>query len=106
MHTKGVNLEGYNSRENAADFEDLRKALGYKKWNLFGASYGSRLGWTIIRDFPESVRSAVLLGVFPPESNLFGDRVRSIDKLLFTVFQSCKENKGWNSRYPKRGEQK
>jgi pimeloyl-ACP methyl ester carboxylesterase len=79
IQKEGVDLEGYNSRENAADFEDLRKALGCKKWNLFGASYGSRLGLTIMRDFPESVRSAILLGVFPPESNLFGDRVRSVD---------------------------
>lgn len=95
-----VDLEGYNSRENAADFEDLRKALGYKKWNLYGVSYGSRLGLTIMRDFPKSVRSAILLGVYPPESNLFGDRVRSIEKSLLTVFQKCEDNKDCNSRYP------
>ncbi|TLP75422.1 alpha/beta fold hydrolase [Maribacter sp. ACAM166] len=35
-----VDLSGYNSKEIAADFEDLRKELGYKKWNLFGGSYG------------------------------------------------------------------
>ncbi|WP_343486183.1 alpha/beta hydrolase [Allomuricauda sp. d1] len=100
IQQKGVDLEGYNSREIAADFEDLRKALGYKKWNLYGASYGSRLGLTIMRDFPKSVRSTILLGVFPPESNLFGDRVRSIEKSLLAVLQNCKESKGCNSRYP------
>ncbi|WP_339655097.1 alpha/beta hydrolase [uncultured Maribacter sp.] len=100
IQKKGVDLEGYNSRENATDFEDLRKALGIKKWNLYGVSYGSRLGLTIMRDFPENVRSAILLGVHPPESNLFGDRVRSIDKSLLAILKSCKENKGCNSRYP------
>ncbi len=100
IQQKGVNLEGYNSRESASDFEDLRKALGYKKWNLYGASYGSRLGLTIMRDFPKSVRSAILLGVFPPESNIFGDRVRSIDKSLSMVFQKCEDNKDCNRRYP------
>ena len=59
MEQKGVDLAGYTSKENAADFEDLRKALGYEKWNLFGVSYGSRLGLTIMRDFPNSVRSAL-----------------------------------------------
>lgn len=99
IQQNGVDLEGYNSRENAADFEDLRKALGYKKWNLYGVSYGSRLGLTIMRDFPKSVRSAILLGVYPPQSNLFGDRVRSIEKSLLTVFQKCEDNKDCNSRY-------
>ncbi len=100
MQQKGVDLAGYNSRENAADFEDLRKALGHKKWNLYGASYGSRLGLTIMRDFPKSVRSAILIGVFPPESNMFEDRVRSIDRSLLAIFERCKKNKDCNSRYP------
>ncbi|WP_339707657.1 alpha/beta fold hydrolase [uncultured Kriegella sp.] len=97
---KGVDLAGYNSRENAADFEDLRKALGYDKWNLFGASYGTRLGLTIMRDFPNSVRSSILAGVLAPESDLFGDRIRSIDSSLFTVLRRCEENKDCNNRYP------
>ncbi|MDT0686180.1 alpha/beta hydrolase [Autumnicola psychrophila] len=100
IQQKGSDLAGYNSRENATDFEDLRKVLGYKKWNLFGVSYGSRLGLTIMRDFPESVRSAVLMGVFPPEFNMYGDRVRSLNGSLLGVLQSCKENKSCNKQYP------
>ncbi len=52
-----TDLSGYNSRENAADYEALRKELGYKKWNVFGGSYGSRLGLTIMRDFPNNLSS-------------------------------------------------
>ena len=74
LNKKGVDLAGYNSQENAADFEALRKDLGYEQWNLLGASYGSRLGLTIMRDFPNSVRSSIFVGVFPPESQLFGEK--------------------------------
>lgn len=97
---KRVDLAGYNSRENAADFEDLRKVLGYKKWNLYGASYGTRLGLTIMRDFPNSVRSATLVGVLAPESDLFGDRIKSFENTLFAVLQRCEENEDCNNRYP------
>ena len=73
MKQDGVDLAGYTSKENAADFEDLRKALGYEKWNLFGVSYGSRLGLTIMRDFPNGVRSAVLAGILAPETDFIND---------------------------------
>ncbi|PKA98069.1 pimeloyl-ACP methyl ester carboxylesterase [Flavobacteriaceae bacterium MAR_2009_75] len=100
MKKGAVDLAGYNSRENAADFEDLRKALGYKKWNLFGASYGSRLGLTIMRDFPKGVRSAVLVGILAPESDIFGHRIRNIENSLFASLRGCEENEGCNNRYP------
>lgn len=95
-----VDLAGYNSRENAADFEDLRKALGYKKWNLFGGSYGSRLGLTIMRDFPNSVRSAVLSAILPPETNYFNNSIQNFENSLFAVLLRCKEDGSCNSRYP------
>ncbi len=39
----GVNVAAYNTTENAADVDDLRRALGYEQVNLFGVSYGTML---------------------------------------------------------------
>lgn len=100
LEQKGVDLAGYNSRENAADFEDLRKALGYDQLNLFGASYGTRLGLTIMRDFPNSVRSATFIGVFPPESQLFGELIGNFENSLFEVLLRCEQDEECTSRYP------
>ncbi len=100
LKQNAIDLAGYNSRENAADFEDLRKALGYKKWNLFGASYGSRLGLTIMRDFPNSVRSSIFIGVFPPEYQLFGELIDNFENSLFEVLQRCEQNENCNRLYP------
>ena len=100
MKKDRVDLAGYNSRENAADFEDLRKVLGYDKWNLFGASYGTRLGLTIMRDFPNSVRSSVLAGVLAPETNFLNESNKNFENSLFSVLDRCEKNEECNSRYP------
>ena len=95
-----VDVSGYNSRENAADLEDLRKHLGYEKWNLFGGSYGSRLGLTYMRDFPNKTRSAILFGVFAPESNLYANLVTNFKKSLYNVFDDCENDSDCRNRYP------
>lgn len=62
----GRDLTAYNTTENAADFADLRTALGITEWNVFGASYGSNLGLTLMREHPEGIRSVILVSVQPP----------------------------------------
>ncbi len=97
---KQVDVSGYNSRENAADFEDLRKQLGYKQWNLFGGSYGSRLGLTLMRDFPQSIRSSILFGVFPPEIDLYRNFIGNFKASLFRTFDACANDLDCNKKYP------
>jgi pimeloyl-ACP methyl ester carboxylesterase len=63
----GIDLTDYNSINNAADVEAIRIALGYQRWNLFGVSYGTKLGLEVLRRHPEAVRSAVLDSVYPPQ---------------------------------------
>lgn len=63
----GIDLADYNSINNAADVEAIRVALGYEQWNLFGISYGTKLGLEVLRRHPDGVRSAVLDSVYPPQ---------------------------------------
>jgi pimeloyl-ACP methyl ester carboxylesterase len=37
---KGIDIDGYTTIESAHDLEDLRRALGARKLNLWGISYG------------------------------------------------------------------
>ncbi|MGB5817851.1 MAG: alpha/beta fold hydrolase [Saonia sp.] len=97
---KEIDLSAYNSRENAADFESLRKKLGYKQWNLMGGSYGSRLGLTIMRDFPNSVRSSVLFGIFGPDSDLYTNFISSFSQSLLGTFEECRKDPDCNRQYP------
>jgi pimeloyl-ACP methyl ester carboxylesterase len=61
--SQGVDIDGYNTRENAQDIEDLRRALGARKLNLWGISYGSHLGLTFMKYHGPSVNKAVLSGI-------------------------------------------
>jgi pimeloyl-ACP methyl ester carboxylesterase len=62
---RGIDIAAYNTTENAADFADLRRALGYDRWNVFGVSYGTYLAQTIMRDHPEGIRSVTLDSTVP-----------------------------------------
>ena len=57
----------YTTAAAAADLELVRLALGYGKVNLWGGSYGTRLGQAYARAYPASVRSLILDGVAAPD---------------------------------------
>jgi len=58
-------IASYNTAANADDVDDLRAALGYAKLNLYGISYGSRLGLEVLRRHGDNVRAAVIEGLVP-----------------------------------------
>ncbi|GGK88662.1 hypothetical protein Sme01_01820 [Sphaerisporangium melleum] len=63
---QGVDLRGYVTSEIAADVVDLRHALGYDRWNLFGVSYSTRSMLAAAEADPEGTRSVVLDSFLPP----------------------------------------
>ena len=95
----GVDFGAYNSAESAADVADLRVALGYDEWDLYGVSYGTRLALTVMRDHPEGVRSVILDSTYPPEidgvANILPNAARALDEL----FSACASDPICNSTY-------
>jgi pimeloyl-ACP methyl ester carboxylesterase len=67
LASQGFDLTAYNTIASAGDLSDLRQALGYSQWNLYGISYGTRLALVTMRAFPEGIRSVVLDSVIPPQ---------------------------------------
>ena len=59
----GVAIDSYTTLESAHDIEDLRKALGARRLNLWGISYGSHLGLAVMKYHPATVGRAVLSGI-------------------------------------------
>ena len=97
---QGINLSAYNSRENAADVEDLRISLGYEQVNLYGISYGSRLALTMMRDNPGGIRSVILDAVLPPQANLNQEIGLNIYRSLNAVFDDCAADSACSAAHP------
>ena len=57
---RGVDPNDFNTIESAHDVNDLRRALDVPKINLHGASYGSHLGLTVLKQHGEHVDRAIL----------------------------------------------
>lgn len=96
---QGIDLNGFNSLQNAGDVADIIHALGYKQMTVYGVSYGTRLALTTMRLYPAVVRAAVLDSVYPPNDNrtqLPSDAQRAFDVL----FQGCAKNPICTQKYP------
>lgn len=100
LQANGIDLSAYSTVESAADLRDIVKLLGYEKVNLYGASYGTRLGLVTMRNHPEIVRSVILDSVVPVESNVLNEYPNSVDSALSRLFTSCAANHECNRAYP------
>jgi pimeloyl-ACP methyl ester carboxylesterase len=89
----------YTTAAAARDIEQVRQALGYGKINVWGGSYGTRLGQAYARAFPASVRSLVLDAVAAPDQVIPAggrDSQVALDKL----FDACARDKACHKAYP------
>jgi pimeloyl-ACP methyl ester carboxylesterase len=96
----GVNLAAYTSAASAADVNDIVAALGYEQVNLYGVSYGTRLALTVMRDFPQIVRSAVLDSVLPIEARPYNDGASMRDYALGVLFDDCAVDPECSAAFP------
>ncbi len=100
LQSEGVNLQMYNSAASAADVNDLAAALGYDKVNLWGISYGTKLGLTVLRDYPEIVQSAVLDSVYAPEVDDLQIQSSGVTGSLNELFSRCAADAACSDAYP------
>jgi pimeloyl-ACP methyl ester carboxylesterase len=87
---EGVDLDGYDTPNNAADVADLRVALGIDEWNLRGVSYGSALAIETMRIHPEGIRSVLLDSVVTPDGAFGGvARGESALRAFGELYDAC-----------------
>jgi pimeloyl-ACP methyl ester carboxylesterase len=53
------------------DMEAMRVALGYPRWNYWGMSYGTRIGYTYAKTFPDSIRTMIVDGSLYPQESVY-----------------------------------
>jgi pimeloyl-ACP methyl ester carboxylesterase len=89
----------YTTANAARDIDQVRRALGYGKINLWGGSYGTRLGQAYARAYPDKVRTLVLDAVAAPDQVIPAggrDSQAALDKL----FGQCDADPACRKAYP------
>jgi pimeloyl-ACP methyl ester carboxylesterase len=97
---RGIDLSAYNTIESAADYEDLRTALGLPKWNVWGMSYGTDVALTYLRLYPSGIRSVGIDGVVPPDVAGSAFAWPSLKEGIYGVFAACAAQPPCRQRYP------
>jgi pimeloyl-ACP methyl ester carboxylesterase len=71
------------------DLDRLRETLGVESWNLYGISYGTRVGQHYLRRYGERVRTLILDGVVPAELPLGPAIATDAQHALDAIFARC-----------------
>src|SRR5258706_885945 len=90
----------YTTVSAIADLDEVRASLGYEKLNLWGGSYGTRVGLEYLRRFPQHVRTIVLDGVAPAGMKLPLSFVTDGDAALERLLDACAAEKHCGETYP------
>jgi pimeloyl-ACP methyl ester carboxylesterase len=97
---KKADLRRYGTSDAVRDLDDVRRALGYEKIDLFGLSYGTTVALRYMRRYPHTVRAAVLMGVAPPDLLPPQHHATAAARALDLVFEECAMASGCRTRFP------
>ena len=98
--SSGINLQAYTSIADATDVHDLVHALGYQQVDLYGVSYGTRLALTVMRLFPDDIRSVILDSTLPTQIKLFNTLPAVRQHAYDTLFKGCAASATCHATYP------
>jgi pimeloyl-ACP methyl ester carboxylesterase len=84
-----TDLSMFNTEAIADDADDLRRALGYETWGLYGISYGTRVGLEVMRRHGAHVHNAVLDSVYPPQVGGVAWMIDSSREALERLIAGC-----------------
>lgn len=100
LENKGIDLNGYNTNEIAADIEDLRKVLNIEQYNLLTISYSTKIAQVLIRDYPKTIRSAVMDSPLPLEVNYDEVSIKNLLDAVDKLLNDCAQDSECNKAFP------
>ncbi len=92
-------FSAFTTANSVRDIEQVRRALGYDKINLWGASYGTRLAQEYARAYPGALRAIILDGVAAPDQAIPAGG-RDGQAALELLFAHCAADKACHKAYP------
>jgi pimeloyl-ACP methyl ester carboxylesterase len=95
----GIVLRDFGTVVTAQDFDMVRRALGVTQWDVFGVSYGTTVAMTLMTRYPDTIRSAVLDSVDPPDPLLPQDSINFANARV-AFFAACEGDTACAAAYP------
>ncbi len=96
----GIDLNGYHTKESAADIEDLRRVLNIDQYNFLSGSYSTKIAQVLLREHPESIRSVVMDSPLPLESNYDEVSVTNLYEATNKLLDDCENDNDCNRAFP------
>ncbi len=95
----GINLSAFNNSEIADDIDMVMKALKYEKYNVFGFSAGTLTVQYLLKNYSESLNSAVITAIVDMKENLAAGSSNTI-VTMEKIFDVCKTDEQYKDAYP------
>ena len=100
IKASGADITKINTWQNAQDVRAVMHTLGYPSYNIYGISYGTKLGQEVMRSAPEGLRSVVLDSVAPVQVPIYDTLAMPHAEAIQSVFDTCKTDAKCNEAYP------
>jgi pimeloyl-ACP methyl ester carboxylesterase len=95
---RGIDLADFGTQTTAEDINQVRQALGIKRWNVYGESYGTTVAMTLMALHPDTLRSVVLDSVYPPDPMPPPSSIIGAARAAF--FNACTQNRACAAATP------
>ena len=97
---QGIDLNGYNTNEIAADINDLVNVLGIEQYNLLTISYSTKIAQVLMRDYPDRIRSVVMDSPLPLEVSYDEESVKNLLETVEQLLDDCAADEQCNGAFP------
>jgi pimeloyl-ACP methyl ester carboxylesterase len=97
---KIADLKLYTTSIAMDDLDEVRSALGYDRINVYGGSYGSTASLVYLRQHPEHVRAAAIVGIGPPDAKIPLSFARGVQESMDRLFADCAADQACHTAYP------
>jgi pimeloyl-ACP methyl ester carboxylesterase len=96
----GADITKINTWQNAQDVQAVMHTLGYPTYNIYGISYGTKLGQEVMRSAPEGLRSVVLDSVAPVQVPIYDTLALPHAEAIQSIFDDCTADAKCAAAYP------
>lgn len=96
----GADVSTINTQQNARDVQALMTALGHDSYNIFGTSFGTKLGQEVMRSAPGGLRAVILDSVWPVQVPMYDLMGLPIAENIRSPFALCAADTACAAAYP------